>query len=849
MQIVVLFCLWLLLGCGSAQAQLRAVQVAAGAAHACALESEGTVRCWGDNSYGQLGDGSTTSRTIPVTVAALGDVVALAAGHFHTCAVLTDGTARCWGNNAAGQLGDGSAQGRTVAVAVAGLSGVAALAAGERHTCALLLGGAVHCWGDNRHGQLGDGSTTPRRTPAVVADLGAAQTLTAGDQHTCAVTASGAVRCWGDNSYGQLGDGSRVARTTPVTVVGIDGAQAVAAGAGHTCARVAGAVRCWGYNFYGQLGNGSKVTLSTTPVAVVGLSDVVRLSAGLLHTCAQTASGAVSCWGNNWGGQLADGTNRKRTTPLVLAGAQDASALAAGGGHTCAVLQAAVHCWGNNYHGEVGDGSSGSSQSHPQPVAGLGQTVALATSMSSFIWWDYIHRMQSHACAVGSDGSVRCWGKNDYGQLGDGTTSYRTSPVMVNGLRRATAVVAGSAHTCVLHDDGTVSCWGSSSWGQLGDGSATDYSGQRSRSTPAPVIGLGQATALVSAGDTRTCALIRDGSMWCWGNRASTPFRQSGVNNATALAAGNSHLCALIVDGTVRCWGNNYSGQLGDGTTNWRIDPVPVTGLRNVVTLAAAGSHTCAATTDGLAYCWGSNDAGQLGNGDSSRGKSLLPQAVIGLTGVTQLAAGINHVCALLSNSTVRCWGGNAYGELGAAIPFEFFQPMPFPQVVPELSHVKTLTANAFQTCALLHNGAPLCWGSLDYTASNLGVRHFVRGYGVPSLGASGSGSIDQYTLQVTLRPTVADVGRFQQVFVALRNPNIPAGYNPWFGYDGLRWSTLTDPPAIAAGVAPANLSIPIFTNQPISLLCGMEIYVGYGMHYQDMLDNNRWQKVATLCQ
>ncbi|ACL23604.1 RCC1 domain-containing protein [Chloroflexus aggregans] len=644
--------------------------IAAGGAHTCALTSSGEVWCWGSNFYGQLGDGSYTTRSTPVAVSGLpSGVTAIAAGGWHTCARTSSGGVWCWGGNYRGQLGDGTTTDRSTPVAVSGLpSEVTAIAAGDAHTCARMSSGEVWCWGGNNYGQLGDGSYTDSSTPVAVSGLPSGVTaIAAGGVHTCALTGSGGVRCWGANYSGQLGNGLTFGRSTPGAVSGLpSGVTAIAAGDYHTCALTgSGGVWCWGGNYSGQLGDGT-TTARSTPVAVSGLpSGVETIAAGDYHTCALMSSGGVRCWGHNDRGQLGDGTTTARSTPVAVSGLPSGvTAIAAGRLHTCArTSSGGVWCWGDNSDGQLGDGSFTDS-STPVAVSGLASGVE---TIAAGGW---------HTCALTGSGGVWCWGRNNSGQLGDGSTIYHITPVAVSGLPSGvTAIAAGGVHTCALTGSGGVWCWGGNFAGQLGDGTTTD------RSTPVAVSGLPSGVTAIAAGDIHTCALTGSGGVWCWGGNdfgqlgdgtttnRSTPVAVSGLpSGVTAIAAGLRYTCALTGSGGVWCWGYNLSGQLDDGTTS-RSTPVAVSGLPSGVTaIAAGGWYTCARTSSGGVRCWGANGSGQLGDGTTT--KRSTPVAVSGLpSGVTAIAAGGEHTCALMSSGGVWCWGRNDSGQLGDGRP------------------------------------------------------------------------------------------------------------------------------------------------------------------------------------
>jgi alpha-tubulin suppressor-like RCC1 family protein len=401
---------------------------ASASATAPATEGDDSSGNADDETSSTDGDDSGTDTTgdgLPSAVA-----IDLAVGRLHSCALTDAGAVRCWGYSNVGQLGNGAALDDVAVstpVEVIGLDApVVAIDTWSDHTCALTDAGAALCWGANDYGQLGDGTTTTSSSPVAVA--GAFTAISAGAAHTCAITQSGGAQCWGHNDYGQLGDGTTDDAGAPLPVVGLTGVVAISAGRDHTCAVTNdGALHCWGGDTYGELGNGEPLSASHAPITVDVGADAIDVDAGDNDTCAITSTGAALCWGKNADGQLGNGesgTQVMSSTPQAVVGLDaGVTSISAGYGYTCAVASAAMLCWGDNYDGALGNGE-GPGYESPVPIAvsGLGSGAAQIGACSG------------HACGRTDAGAVWCWGTNDSGALGDGTTDASTVPVEVISL-------------------------------------------------------------------------------------------------------------------------------------------------------------------------------------------------------------------------------------------------------------------------------------------------------------------------------------------------------------------------------------------------------------------------------
>ena len=528
--------------------------------------------------------------------------------------------------------------------------------------------------------------------------------------HSLALRSDGTVWAWGNNDNGQLGDGTTTDKSTAVQVIGLSGITDIAGGYSHSLAlKNDGTVWAWGNNDYGQLGDGTTAP-ATTAVQVIGLSEVKAIACGGSHSLALKTDGTVWAWGSNFYRQLGDNVPvyaLRYEKAVQVSGLNCIIAIAGGYNHSLALREdRTVWAWGKNDNGQLGDGTT-TDNAAVVKVSGLSEITDIAGGYE-------------HSLALRDDGTVWAWGNNSSGQLGDGTTTDKTTAVQASGLGEIKAIMSGYYHSLALKTDGTVWAWGSNDYGQLGDGTTTD------KTTAVQVSGLSGITA-TAGGGSHSLSLKKDGTVWAWGDDyygqlgdgiqpyvpyITTAVQLNGQSGITAIAGGYSHSLALKKDGTVWAWGNNDYGQLGDGTEIDRATVVQVSGLSGITAIAGGYSHSLALKNDGTVWAWGSNDYGQLGDGSRADKKTAVQ--VSGLSGITAISGGYYHSLALKNDGTVWAWGNNDNGQLGdGTTMYATTAVQVSEQNEPSgLSRITAIAGGGLHSLALREDGTVWAWGN-----------------------------------------------------------------------------------------------------------------------------------------
>ena len=689
------------------------VQVSSGTHHSCAVTSDSKVKCWGSGNLGALGNNSTDDKNYPVDVVGegqslLSNIVEVSSGIDYACALISNGNVKCWGKGNDGQLGtkqnahspypllpvvaDNGAIGSLVtttfqrrydcSLAACALDGIV-LAQGNVtintadstavlaiDVSGIVANETVKIYSDKTCGaQVGsDVTTDPASVQTASLEEGAHQFYFKRTNAHCSknylsyifdTTVSAA-----PNAVSVVGPSSSSIATPVIRVAGAPLGDTVYIYTDANCsdAEKVGGIRvsaqaqdvpldspltaAGNYKFYARAvdGAGNKSACSTSSASYTlekFQSFLAKLALGDSHSCALAEEGIVKCWGAGGGGRLGHGGTPSSSAPVTTSSAggaalSDVIQVSAGAEHTCGLTASGgVKCWGNGANGRLGHNVLTSSVS---PVAV--KDVAGTGTLSGIV---QISLGQEHTCAVTSAMKVLCWGKGDFGRLGHDATTDSSLPVFVKDVSGAgelsgiVQVSAGAQHSCALSIEGQVFCWGKGSDGRLGNRQTAD------KTLPVSVF----------AGSTGS-ALLR---------------------NIIQISAGDWHICALTEGGEVRCWGHNGSqGKLGNRETSNKHYPVSVlagatgsTHLAGVVQVKSAGAHSCALLSSGQVKCWGSGEYGKLGNNGTANKRYPVDVAFGGglLSNIVEVSVGRDHSCALSASNQVRCWGKGSSGQLG----------------------------------------------------------------------------------------------------------------------------------------------------------------------------------------
>ncbi|MFY7728675.1 MAG: RCC1-like domain-containing protein, partial [Flavobacterium sp.] len=635
-------------------------QIACGNSYTIVLMTDGTIYGTGSNSSGQLGDGTTSSKSIlTLMINSTGKTPSqIACGSSHTIVLMTDGTIYGTGSNGSGQLGDGTTTSKNILTLMTMPTGKtpSQIACGDNHTIVLMTDGTIYGTGSNGSGQLGDGTTTSKniltlmtmptgKTPSQIA---------CGSSHTIVLMTDGTIYGAGFNTSGQLGDGTTTSKRILTEMINTTGKtpSRIACGSSHTIVLMTdGTIYGTGLNGSGQLGDGtntnkSNLTLMTNSTGKTPL----RIACGSSYTIVLMTDGTIYGTGSNSSGQLGDGTttNKNILTLMNNSTGKTPSQIACGSSHTIVLMtDGTIYGTGNNGSGQLGV----LSMLNNLPTLPTGKTPSRIACGGS------------HTIVLMTDGTIYGTGSNGSGQLGDETTTSKSIlTLMINTTGKTPSQIAcGDNHTIVLMTDGTIYGTGNNNSGQLGDGTTTN------KNTLTLMYNFtGKTPSQIACGSSHTIVLMTDGTIYGTGNNFAgqlgngtntslyilTLMTNSTGKTPSRIACGNSFTIVLMTDGTIYGTGNNDDGQLGDGTTARRTI---LTFMFNSTgktpsQIACGSSHTIVLMTDGTIYGTGNNGLGQLGDGTTAR-RTILTE-MTNFTGKTpsQIACGSSHTIVLMTD-------------------------------------------------------------------------------------------------------------------------------------------------------------------------------------------------------
>jgi len=593
--------------------------------------------------------------------------------------------------------------------------------AGSSHSLAIKTDGTLWSWGFNTSGQLGDNSRTSRSQPVQTTALGTNwNQVSCGTDQTSAVKTDGTLWTWGSNTSGQLGDNTRNNRSSPIQTItfGTNWKKVVSGSTFNSAIKTDGTLWVWGDNTNGQLGDNT-ITPKSSPVQTLGGdSNWKQVSISVSNAAGIKTDGTLWTWGSNSFGQLGDFTITNRNQPVqTIALGTNWQQVSCGYDQTSAIkTDGTLWTWGRNSAGQLGDSTRGSRSSPIQTITG-GTT------------WQQVSCGYQHTAAIKTDGTLWTWGRNSAGQLGDSTTTSRSSPVQTIALGTTwRQVSAGKFFTSSVKKDGTLWTWGLNNNGQLGDSS--NSSTVSARSSPVQTIAGGTTWQQVSVplgngiNGYHVAAIKTDGTLWTWGlnnngqlgdstrGSRSSPVQTIALGtNWKQVSAGSIHTVAVQADGTLWTWGFNNSGQLGDNTNTAKSSPVQTIARGtnwDKVQIAAGGSSSMALKTDGTLWSWGNNASGQLGDNSQTPTKLSPIQVLSSTNNWKDIASGGNFSMALKTDGTLWTWGFNDKGQLGNDT--QTFKSLPV-QTIALGKNWKTIECGDKHCSAIKTDGTLWTWG------------------------------------------------------------------------------------------------------------------------------------------
>lgn len=736
-----------------------ASKVSVGSNHACALRRDGTVWCWGTNKYGQLGNNTVLSSSVPVQAQGLSKVISVSAGGDYTCAVDAAGEAWCWGYNPHQNLGDSSTTNSLIPKKVSGLTVPMSSIVTSRndaghgkYTCGLGTNGVIYCWGYNTYGEAGviNGNVNVP-TPTAVQYPRKVISLVGGLSTTCFYDEDGHGACFGYNDHGTVGSpklGEMAGATDntvsinygniflPVVVQSVIGVRSIALGKGFgLAANMQGEVWGWGIQTkFAELtvAVSANNIVTPAPLAQLKLKDIAQVAAGgtfgTAMACVRAKTGVVQCWGDNSKGQV--GANSPAaiiSTPSTVQLPGVAIDVSVGENNACAVLQnGSIWCWGDNADGLVGNNVFGGIVKVATQVYGSGP-LADGTAAGGSCDKAETCADDGNVCTV----AVCKAGKCSHEAGANGLMCEDGDLCTPNDTCVAGACAAGAAANCddknPCTTDYCAPAKGTCVNAPIPGGStcaADKVCAMGSCVADTTSVGYVQMASMTEA----TCALRKDGTVWCWGSNSTGQLGTSKVvvggyalaavkvelpvSNVVSVEAGGAHACAITSVGALYCWGANASGQIGKGSVSTAELPLKVGVVPNAKVVSAGGAHTCAVNVRGKLYCWGANSYGQIGVGKTAtqlKQQEAPTQVNIGTSPVRDVSAGSSHVCAVTQDKSVYCWGYNVNNE---AVPNNTADAIVSPTIVaiPKKTVVQVV-AGSGMSCARTDDGTTYCWG------------------------------------------------------------------------------------------------------------------------------------------